>query len=80
MEGGFRQAATTEEKERAIADRNAVQARDPERTRQALLRLRETALQRGNLFESLMEACKVSTLGQISGALYDVGGQYRRNM
>lgn len=72
--------ATKDEKERAIANRDAVQARDPEATAAALAHLRETALQRGNLFEALMEACKVCTLGQISGALYDVGGQYRRNM
>jgi methylmalonyl-CoA mutase len=34
----------------------------------------------GNVFAALMEACKECTLGQLSGALYEVGGQYRRNM
>lgn len=33
-----------------------------------------------NLFASLMEVCKVATLAQVSRALYEVGGQYRRNM
>ena len=33
-----------------------------------------------SVFEALMQACKVCTLGQLSNALYDVGGQYRRNM
>ena len=35
---------------------------------------------RGNVFEALMDAVKVASLGQVSGALYDVGGEYRRNM
>ena len=42
--------------------------------------LRETALHSGNLFESLMEAAKYCSLGQITKALFEVGGQYRRNM
>lgn len=47
----------------------------------AMLReLQERALKNGNLFEGLMEAVKACSLGQITNALYDVGGQYRRNM
>jgi len=42
--------------------------------------LRDTALHGGNLFESLMEATKYCSLGQITQALFEVGGQYRRNM
>ncbi len=42
--------------------------------------LQQVARSRGNVFEALMEAVKVASLGQISGALYDVGGEYRRNM
>ena len=34
----------------------------------------------GNVFEELMETVKVASLGQISNALFEVGGQYRRNM
>ena len=46
----------------------------------ALTRLQRTAAGHQNTFESLMEAGKICTLGQISNALYHVGGQYRRNM
>jgi methylmalonyl-CoA mutase len=46
----------------------------------ALARLQATARERGNVFAELMETVKTSSLGQISGALYAVGGEYRRNM
>jgi methylmalonyl-CoA mutase len=46
----------------------------------ALRRLQEVARARGNLFAELMETVKVASLGQISAALYAVGGEYRRNM
>ena len=42
--------------------------------------LRGTARERGNIFAALMEAVKTHSLGQISHALYEVGGEYRRNM
>ena len=42
--------------------------------------LQNTARERKNVFEKLMEAVKYNSLGQISHALYDVGGEYRRNM
>ena len=45
-----------------------------------LLRLQEKAIANENLFAELMEACKVCTLGEITEALFSVGGQYRRNM
>ena len=47
---------------------------------QALAELQQVAERRGNLFAELMSAVKVASLGQISGALYEVGGIYRRNM
>jgi len=47
---------------------------------ETLVHLRENALHGGNLFESLMEATKYCSLGQITEALFGVGGQYRRNM
>ena len=51
------------------------------RGRDAVLALlREVARERDNVFEALMEAVKVASLGQVSGALYTVGGEYRRNM
>ncbi|HEX5788747.1 MAG TPA: methylmalonyl-CoA mutase family protein [Woeseiaceae bacterium] len=46
----------------------------------ALKRLQKVAAERGNVFAELMETVKTSSLGQISAALYDVGGEYRRNM
>ena len=43
-------------------------------------KLKEAAIQNENIFEQLMEATKICTLGQITAALFEVGGQYRRNM
>ena len=45
-----------------------------------LINLKTVAIHNGNLFEALMEAVKYCSLGQITHALYEVGGQYRRNM
>jgi methylmalonyl-CoA mutase len=72
--------STTDEKEQQINNAHAVQSRSGEATPQALDALRQTAIQNGNIFEALMEAAKVCSLGQMTNALYDVGGQYRRNM
>jgi methylmalonyl-CoA mutase len=47
---------------------------------ESLKTLQATARERKNVFEQLMEAVKYNSLGQISHALYDVGGEYRRNM
>ncbi|MFD2727742.1 methylmalonyl-CoA mutase family protein [Hyunsoonleella rubra] len=49
-------------------------------TEQLLKNLQNTAVQNENIFETLMEVCKVCSLGQITKALFEVGGQYRRNM
>lgn len=46
----------------------------------AIEQLKQVAKTNGNLFEQLMETVKVASLGQITNALYEVGGQYRRNM
>jgi len=45
-----------------------------------LKRLKEAAVSGGNIFAELMETVQVASLGQITRALYEVGGQYRRNM
>jgi len=42
--------------------------------------LQEKAVNNQNIFETLMEVCKKCSLGQITAALFEVGGQYRRNM
>jgi methylmalonyl-CoA mutase len=72
--------STPEEKEYAIASRDAFKARNAAVAPQALERLRKAAVAHGNTFDALMHAGKVCTLGQLSQALYEVGGQYRRNM
>lgn len=45
-----------------------------------LRRLKQTVVENGNVFDVLMDAVRVCSLGQITGALFEVGGQYRRNM
>ncbi len=72
--------STDDEKQYAVTARKAFQEHNQDKAKLALDQLQEAALQNANLFENLMEATKVCTLGQISGALYKVGGQYRRNM
>ncbi len=72
--------ATKEEKDYAIEARDAFWARNAKAGPRALDAVKHAALEGGNVFAELVEACKVCTLGQISAALYQVGGQYRRNM
>jgi len=72
--------STEEEKQDQVAAVRAFQARNADRTAEALKLLQAVAASRGNVFEQLMEAVKCCSLGQISRALYQVGGQYRRNM
>ncbi|WP_203339053.1 fused isobutyryl-CoA mutase/GTPase IcmF [Planococcus beijingensis] len=70
--------ATTEEKETQINNLRAFQERND--STEALERLKQVAKTGGNIFEELMDTVKVASLGQITTALYEVGGQYRRNM
>ena len=72
--------STEDEKERQIANLEAFHRRNQDRAPQALAQLKERARRQENIFEGLLEAVKVCSLGQISQALYEVGGQYRRNM
>jgi methylmalonyl-CoA mutase len=72
--------ATKEEKELQIANLRKFQAEHAKEAPAALRRLKETAMNGGNIFQELMETVKVCSLGQITQALYEVGGQYRRNM
>jgi len=72
--------ASTEEKELQIRNLREFQERNRDKAPAALRRLQEVAMSGGNIFEELMETVKVASLGQISSALYEVGGQYRRNM
>ena len=72
--------ATEEEKQFQITALHKFQHRNEEIVPELLKTLQHTAVTGGNIFKSLMEACKYCSLGQISHALYEVGGQYRRNM
>ncbi|MFC0299573.1 fused isobutyryl-CoA mutase/GTPase IcmF [Virgibacillus soli] len=72
--------ATKEEKEHQITELKKFQAENKEQVDVALKRLKEVATTNGNIFAELMETVKVASLGQITNALYEVGGQYRRNM
>lgn len=72
--------STEEERRYQVESCRAFQERNKEAAEVALAQLQQTALSGGNVFESLMEAAKVCSLGQLSNALYAVGGQYRRNM
>jgi methylmalonyl-CoA mutase len=72
--------STREEKEQQIQQLQAFWKRNEGKSGIALKRLKEVAVANGNLFEELMETVKYCSLGQITHALYEVGGQYRRNM
>ena len=72
--------ATPEEKEACLERVTQRQTEDSEATQAALKQLQAVAREGGNVFEELMETVKVASLGQITDALFNVGGQYRRNM
>jgi methylmalonyl-CoA mutase len=72
--------ATKDEKEDQIKGLRELHKANANRGAQHLKQLQQVAIQNGNLFEALMEATKHCSLGQITHALYEVGGQYRRNM
>jgi len=72
--------ATEEEKQDQIATLQNLHKANADQSAAALKRLQQVAIQNGNLFAELMEAVKTCSLGQITGALFEVGGQYRRNM
>ena len=72
--------ATEEEKQYQIAMLNELQKGNASKTDAALAEIQKIAIQNGNVFASLMEASKYCSLGQITDALFEVGGQYRRNM
>ena len=72
--------SSDEEKDDQVAAVRAFLARNDERRPAVLAKLQETAAGGGNVFGELMEAVKVASLGSISRALYQVGGQYRRSM
>ena len=82
VEGGEMELmrSTDEEKDQQV--KNVSEFRDFHRAEaeQHLLKLQQVARERNSTFESLMDAAKACSLGSMSRALYDVGGEYRRNM
>ncbi|MGO2102870.1 MAG: methylmalonyl-CoA mutase family protein [Psychroflexus halocasei] len=72
--------ATKEEKEGQIETLNNLHETYEDSANQYLERVQKAAINNQNIFEELMEATKYCSLGQITEALFDVGGQYRRNM
>lgn len=72
--------ATQQEKEYQIAMLGRLHERHSSQSEEALKRIQSAALENQNIFEELMEATKHCSLGQITESLFQVGGQYRRNM
>lgn len=72
--------STTEEKEFQIQNVHNLWKRSGDKGAEALRRLQQKAVRNENIFEELMETVKHCSLGQITRALFEVGGQYRRNM
>jgi methylmalonyl-CoA mutase len=71
---------TEEEKQSQLRRLADFHARHASEAPAALERLREAAMSGGNTFEALMDAVRVCSLGQISQAFFEVGGQYRRTL
>jgi len=72
--------STPQEKESQLQRLNDFHTRHAAHAGPMLQRLQQTVMDNGNVFEVLMEAVRVCSLGQITAALFEVGGQYRRSM
>jgi methylmalonyl-CoA mutase len=72
--------ATSKEKEYQIEMLEQLHITYKEEAQLLIEKLKETARDNGNIFETLMETAKKCSIGQITGALFEIGGQYRRNM
>ncbi len=72
--------STDDEKETQIANLETFQQRHGDKSEEALQRIRQVALDGGNIFAELMTTVRYASLGQISHTLYEVGGEYRRAM
>ncbi len=72
--------STEAEKQHQITNLRAFQAEHADKAHEALTRLQQVSVSGGNIFAELLETVQVASLGQITAALYEVGGQYRRNM
>ena len=72
--------STEDEKQSQLQRLNDFHARHAAEAPAMLQRLKQTVIENGNVFEVLMDAVRCCSLGQITDALFEVGGQYRRNM
>jgi isobutyryl-CoA mutase len=72
--------STEAEKHQQISNAKHFSAIAGQQSKQALLALQQSAINNGNIFETLMETAKWCTLGEMTNAMYQVGGQYRRSM
>jgi methylmalonyl-CoA mutase len=72
--------ATEDEKQSQITTLENLHEAKKELEKETLEKVKKAAVQNENIFEVLMEATKACSLGQITTALFEVGGQYRRNM
>ena len=72
--------STDEEKNQQVTNVTAFREFHKTEAKQQLIELQRVARERSNTFEALMDAAKSCSLGSISHALYEVGGEYRRNM
>jgi methylmalonyl-CoA mutase len=72
--------STSEEKQGQIDNLRDFQKRNAAKAQETLEKLQKVAVSGGNIFEQMMETARFASLGQITGALYRVGGKYRRNM
>ena len=72
--------ATEEEKTYQIDMLASLNKANEVEVKELLKRLQTAAINHENIFELMMDACKVCSLGQIVNSLFDAGGQYRRNM
>jgi len=72
--------ATEEEKQAQLTTLKNLHKRHEDQVEEALQKVKTAAVHNENMFEQLMEATKICSLGQITDALFEVGGQYRRNM
>jgi methylmalonyl-CoA mutase len=72
--------ATEEEKQRQIETVHALQERAGERAAEQLRNIQKASVENRNVFDHLMEGAKVCSLGAMTHALFEVGGEYRRNM
>jgi methylmalonyl-CoA mutase len=72
--------ATEAEKQYQIEMLGNLHSASADRTRSSIRGLQDAAIQNRNMFNELMEAVKCCSLGQLTQAMFEVGGQYRRNM